>query len=173
MFRSCYSSSFSSGIRSLYLHQCLLLTVLLVVSTRFWVILTSISLLVARSFPPVCEVSPLVTEAFKQEMVSYPDKAKRDFMLSGITHGFHVGFSSAKNSLRSSSRNPKSPYLDPEVFYEYLANEVILNRVAGPFPAPSMLNLHIIPFGIIPKRGQPSKCRLILDLSYSVLTARW
>ena len=37
---------------------------------------------------------------------------------------------------------------------EYLANEVSLGRVAGPFSVSSYPNLHVSSFGVIPKRGQ-------------------
>lgn len=44
-------------------------------------------------------------------------------------------------------------------------NEVSLGRVAGPFSAPAFPNLHVSSFGVIPKRGQPGRWRLIVDLS--------
>ena len=43
-----------------------------------------------------------------------------------------------------------------------------LDRVAGPFSIPPIPNLHISRFGIIPKKYQPGKWRLILDLSSPV-----
>ena len=49
-----------------------------------------------------------------------------------------------------------------KVVDEYLANKVSHGRVAGPFDAPP---LHISSFGVIPKRGQPGKWRLIVELS--------
>ena len=51
------------------------------------------------------------------------------------------------------------------VIDRYLANEVSLGRVLGPFPSPPLLDLHVSSFGVIPKRGQPGKWRLIVDLS--------
>ena len=47
----------------------------------------------------------------------------------------------------------------------YLANKVSLGRVAGPFSSPPFPNLHVSSFGVIPKKGQPGKWRLIVDLS--------
>ena len=47
----------------------------------------------------------------------------------------------------------------------YLANEVSLGRVAGPFDSPPLPGLHISSFGVIPKKGQPGKWRLIVELS--------
>ena len=45
------------------------------------------------------------------------------------------------------------------------ANEVHLGRVVGPFDAPPEQNLHVNSFGVIPMKGQPGKCRLIMNLS--------
>ena len=47
----------------------------------------------------------------------------------------------------------------------YLANEVSLCRVAGPFSSSPFPRLHISSFGVIPKKGQPGKWHLIVDLS--------
>ena len=46
-----------------------------------------------------------------------------------------------------------------------MANEVDLGRVAGSFVSPPVRNLHISSFGVIPKKSQPGKWRLIVDLS--------
>ena len=46
-----------------------------------------------------------------------------------------------------------------------LANEVRLARVVGPFDSPPVQNLYVSSFGVTPKKGQPSKWRLIVDLS--------
>ena len=47
----------------------------------------------------------------------------------------------------------------------YLATEVRRGHVVGPFDSPPMQNLHISSFGVITKKGQPVKWRLIVDLS--------
>jgi len=51
------------------------------------------------------------------------------------------------------------------VIDKYLANEVSMGRVAGPFHTPPLTSLHINSFWVIPKKGQPRKWRLIVDLS--------
>ena len=48
---------------------------------------------------------------------------------------------------------------------DYLGTEVASYRVAGPFPSPPFPRLQCSPFGVIPKKLQPGKWRLILDLS--------
>ena len=104
-------------------------------------------------------VSPLVLDAFEQERLGYSDSAIRDYILSCIAHGFHVRYSNSCKLLRSFNRNLKLASLHKEVIDKYLAKEVALNRVAGPFPIPPIHSLHISPF------GQPGQWRLILDLS--------
>ena len=58
-----------------------------------------------------------------------------------------------------------SAYEHPAVVSDYLAEECRKGRVLGPFkhtPVPCLL---VSRFSVIPKRGQPNKWRLIVDLS--------
>ena len=68
--------------------------------------------------------------------------------------------------LRSAKRNIPSAYEHPQVVDAYLANECRLGRVLGPIPQPPLGTLHINRFGVIPKKTQPGKWRLIVDLSF-------
>ena len=52
----------------------------------------------------------------------------------------------------------------PDIVSKYLADECELGRVLGPFSAPP-IPLQISSFGVIPKRHQTNKWRLIVDLS--------
>lgn len=58
-------------------------------------------------------------------------------------------------------------YEDPEVVMKYLTREVELRRLVmlSPEEACGFPQLQISPFGVIPKRGQEGKQRLIVDLS--------
>ena len=56
-------------------------------------------------------------------------------------------------------------YEHPEVVSEYLAQECRAARVLGPFPSSPLPQLQVSSFGVIPKRHQPGKWCLILDLS--------
>lgn len=47
----------------------------------------------------------------------------------------------------------------------YLATEVSLERVAGPFASPPFPLPHVSSFGVTPKMSQPGKWHLIVDLS--------
>ena len=72
------------------------------------------------------------------------------------------------SNLLADSRLPKkhkpSAFKNPKVIDDYLANEVARCRVAGPFPSILLPNVQISSFGVIPKKGQPGKWHLIVDL---------
>lgn len=85
-------------------------------------------------------------------------------MLEGLLKGFRVGYN-YPHKLKSASRNKSSAYAHPEIVNAYLANKVSLGRVAGPFDFPPPPGLHISSFGVILKKGQPGKWRLMVDLS--------
>ena len=114
---------------------------------------------------PVHHVSPLQLAEFQRELAGHPDRAKVQYVLDGIAHGFSSGFDASRVALRSSLRNMRSATDHPVVIDEYLATEVAKGRVVGPFTTPPLPNLHCSPFGVIPKKGQPGKWQLILDLS--------
>ena len=71
--------------------------------------------------------------------------------------GFHH-----TRGLKTAKRDKPSAYLHPSVIDEYLANEVSLGRSISTPPFP---NLQVSSSGIIPKKGQPGKWCLIVDLS--------
>ena len=109
-------------------------------------------------------VSPLKPEEFARNLTNHPDQLQVAFVLDGLRNGFRLGFHHSRK-LKSASTNKSSAKQHPDVIDCYLANEVALGRVAGPFSSPPLPNLHISSFGVIPKKGQPGKWRLIVDLS--------
>ena len=109
-------------------------------------------------------VSPLNLATFVHELRDYPNP-RRDYVLTGIRDGFRIGFVPARVTLRPSHRNLKSAVERPGVIDTYLSTELDNHRVAGPYLVPPFPSLHTSPFGVIPKRHQPGKWRLILDLS--------
>ena len=78
--------------------------------------------------------------------------------------GFTWVFSPSQK-LKFAKKNKPSAAQHPSVVDQYLANEVSLGRVAGPFSAPPFPNLHESSFRVIPKRGLSGKWHLIVDLS--------
>lgn len=119
---------------------------------------------VSNPLPPVSVVSPLKPEVFAAKLSQHPDQHLVAFVLDGLRNGFHLGFQHSKK-LKSAKSNKASANQHSEVIDRYLANEVSLGRVAGPFSSPPFPHLHVSSFGVIPKKGQPGKWRLIVDLS--------
>ena len=88
-----------------------------------------------------------------------------DYVISGLTNGFRLGFDPSAVSLQSAVHNMPSASLQPSVIDQYLLSELEKGRVADPFLISPIPNLHVSRFGVIPKKHQPGKWRLILDLS--------
>ena len=65
---------------------------------------------------------------------------------------------SAKKSMQSALKNPK-------VVDDYLAHETTVGNILGPFDMGDFPDLQVNSFGVIPKKYQPGKWRLITDLS--------
>ena len=103
-------------------------------------------------------------QQFSWELRLHPNRQKVDFVLDGIRHGFRLGFCSTQR-LKPAKKNKPSADQHPSVIDEYLAHEVSRGRVAGPFDFPPLPNLQVSSFGVISKRGQVGKWRLIVDLS--------
>ena len=96
--------------------------------------------------PTVGEVSPLNVELFEAELSRHPDRAKVNFVLQGIKEGFRLGCDKPV-TLKSARRNKLSAYQHAGVIDVYIANEVSLGRVVGPFDSPPVLNLHVSSLG--------------------------
>ena len=52
----------------------------------------------------------------------------------------------------------------PEIVDHYLGEELALKQLTGPFQKELVPEAHISQFGVIPKKHQPGKCHLIVDL---------
>lgn len=105
-----------------------------------------------------------MADNFDRELRHHPDQIQVSYVLDGIRNGFRLGFHDTQE-LKSARKNKPSAHQHPKVIDDYLANEVARKRVAGPFPSPPLANLHVSSFGVVPKKGQSNKWRLILDLS--------
>ena len=82
--------------------------------------------------PLVSAVTPLVAEQFAWELRFHPQRPQVDFILDGIHHGFKLRFSPSQK-LKSAKKHKLSAIQHASVIDAYLANEVSLGRVAGPF----------------------------------------
>lgn len=102
--------------------------------------------------------------AWAQRLAWHPDAEFADYVLSGIQHGFRVGFSNT-SPLSKAQRNMHSAQEYPEVIDEYIARETVAGRFLGPFTLQEAQGLHVSRFGVIPK-GHATKWRFITDLSF-------
>ena len=109
-------------------------------------------------------MSPLKNVEFARNLSNHLNQPQVAFVLDGLRNGFRLGFHHSRK-LKSATTNKPSAKQHPDVIDRYLANEVSLGRVAGPFSSPPLPNLHISSFDVIPTKGQPGKWRLIVNLS--------
>ena len=123
-----------------------------------------LSLSASSAFPPDSSVSPLNVDEVCRELASHPDQQQVAFVIQDIRYGFKLGFQSTHRLRRAKKNNP-SALQHAKVVDEYLASEVALGKVASPYKSPPIPRLHVSSFGVIPKKGQPGKWRLIVDLS--------
>ena len=107
-------------------------------------------------------VSPLNVAQFSR--AGHPNQQAVSNVLDCLQHAFHLGFCPT-GRLWVAKKNKPSAFQNPTVIDDYLANEVSRCRVAGPFPSLPLPNLQISSFGVLPKKGQPGKWCLIMDLS--------
>ena len=113
---------------------------------------------------PVSQLTPICVDRLEHELRHHPNPDRVAYVVQGLRHGFRLGFNHTIH-LKSASGNMSSAFLNPQVIDNYLQSEVQIGRVAGPFLEPPLPRLHVSRFGVLPKRNQPGKWRLILDLS--------
>ena len=109
--------------------------------------------------------SPLQCSAWSEQLQSHPDSSYVNYLPRGMPYGFHIGFDRSCN-LRSAKSNMKSARDHPQVVQDYLQAECAEGRGLGPFNPSEWPLVHISKFGVIPKRHQQNKWRLIVDLSH-------
>ena len=102
--------------------------------------------------------TPLHVGIWEQCLASHPDKQFAQYIVQGLHKGFRIGFDASRNMPSTSEQH--------DIVSKYLQEEIAEGRILGPF-TPGELNtpIHISPIGVIPKRHQPNKWRLIVDMS--------
>ena len=98
---------------------------------------TSASSASQGSLPPVSSVTPLRADQFALELQHHPDCQLVNYVLDGISNGFQVG-SSPSHKFKSAKNNKPSALQHAAVVDEYLAHEVSLGQVSGPFTPPPL-----------------------------------
>ena len=113
----------------------------------------------------ILDESPLNAKAWEKRLSHHPDRDFADYIVNGIQKGFRLGIN-PEATYSSASRNMQSAILHQGVVDEYLKKEVEQGNILGPFPKETAPNVHINRFGVIPKKHQVGKWRLITDLSF-------
>ena len=89
------------------------------------------------------------------------DKTEQEFLVSGFTQGFNIGYEGPQIR-QSKSANIPFTVRDKFELWEKLMKEVKTGRVAGPFSKIPYENWIHPPIGLVPKAG--NKTRLIFHL---------
>ena len=115
-------------------------------------------------------VTPLILSAWEAQLSSLADHCFVNYILAGIRDGFRIGYGHSSLNLVNpilhfSGRNLRSAADHPGVIQNYLHSELAAGRVTGPMVSPLPSSTRTSPFGVIPKKHQPNKWRLIVDLS--------
>ena len=85
--------------------------------------------------PEACHITtPLIATAWRQLLLGHPHRDLVHFLLSGLSHGFRLGFSTPGSTLKPARRNMQLALLHPEVVDKYLLAEMAEHRVMGPYP---------------------------------------
>ena len=109
--------------------------------------------------PPAC--TPVRVDRLKQLLLHHPDQHFASFVVSGMTHGFHIGHAGAIRSV--SSPNLPSAFEHSQFVSSHLLKCCLKNETAGPFDQPPFDIMQCSGVGVIPKKS--GKLRLIHHLS--------
>ena len=118
-----------------------------------------------QMLPRTSITTPLDWRAWSQALSSHPDRAFREYIISGLKKGFKIGFNGVRCS--SATGNMKSALEQSQVVSEYLQQEYAEGRVLGPFTGDELMKSEVMVsrFGVIPK-SSAGKWHLIVDLSF-------
>ena len=121
----------------------------------------------ATGLGPTCFIpaTPLVLPAWVQALADHPDKQFAEYILRGISCGFHIGVDRARAIRPRREGNLPSVRMHPGLIAEHVRTEQEAGRLLGPVPEPLAGLCQTSPIGLIPKPHQPGKWRLIVDLS--------
>jgi len=98
--------------------------------------------------------SPLIADNWCTMLRDYPNRPLADFFITGIQEGFRISYNPSATKVRSAKQNLQCALEHPEVVESYLAEEVALGHVSGPFSYFSVLHARISRFGVIPKNNK-------------------
>ena len=90
-------------------------------------------------------------EAWREALAEHPDEEFGRYIVTGLAHGFRIGYESSRVHGASLPRNMQSTRGHPDVVQRYLDEEKVLGTLHGPVEHFSAM--HVSTFGVIPKSG--------------------
>ena len=96
-----------------------------------------------------------------QETITASRSQFSSYILQDIENGFNISVEPA-TPLQPATRNMLSAAQHPDVIDDYLQAELQEHRIRSPFLFHLAPSVHINHFGVIPKKHQPGKWRLIM-----------
>ena len=114
-----------------------------------------------------CHITtPLEADAdvWERLLSAHPDRRYVKFIVDGIQRGFRIGCNASRSDLRSSTRNVLATYSNSSVVDKYLKEELEHGRLVV-VESMQAGDIHVSKLGVIPKKHQPGKWRLIVNLS--------
>ena len=125
---------------------------------------------VANKSPEIPEAHPNLRQrtqtCWEAALRNNPDTEFADYIQEGIHWDFCIGYDYRSHTCSPAHNNLPSAREHPEIITNYLSNEIAKGRILGPFPIGSIPNFQISRIGVILKKSNPGKWRLIMDLSY-------
>ena len=106
--------------------------------------------------------TPLAREAWEKSLATHPDQKLAALIVAGLKEGFRIGFD-YHLQCKAVHQNMASARAHPEAVTKYI-EECEKRRVIGPLRPESLPQVHVSPFGVIPK-GSTGKWCLIVNLS--------
>jgi hypothetical protein len=106
--------------------------------------------------------TPIQVQPLKNYLTAYNAETKL-FLLRGFTFGFRIPYTGDRCS--RFSNNLSSLHGREVVIRERLQQELLADRIAGPFKDPPFPNIQVSPLGLVPKQ-EPEEFRLIHHLSF-------
>ena len=84
-------------------------------------------------------------------------------IMDGIHRRFRIGCQAGRHNIQSSNRNMPAAYANSDVVDRYLKDDLEYGRLVPVHP-PLVSEIHLSKLGVIPKKHQPGKWHLIVDL---------
>ncbi len=108
--------------------------------------------------------TPLIPAELGKLLHNY-NQAERNYLLQGVTQGFHLEVPPQHWGAREAENLP-SAIKFPKLVWDKIQKEVMLGRVAGPYLTCPFEDYIQSPVGLVIKPDKPTEARLIFHLSY-------